>query len=117
MDLIHMLYGKYYNIHPLMVDCCEQGHSGAARARLYVVLAHKTRTRPVQNVRKLYRAVARFIQSHVQTQPQDYMIASDYELALEAARTLHARKKKLKVQVPQLHFRQSVCIGWQHARG
>jgi hypothetical protein len=94
--MIYLLYGKFYNFALLWVDVAHQGHRGAARFRLYVICSHKERTEHVMDVNDMYDKVTKCITAQIRTQPSDYLVSDDQEVALDAADTAWVRSKSVK---------------------
>lgn len=94
--MVNLLYGYHYNIYPIYVSTDDVGHSGCSRNRVYVILAHKTRSRMLFNPYKMYKKVRKTIRKHVSTRPSDYLIAPKHEILLDAAEIARIRKLKLE---------------------
>ena len=101
MEMIKCLYGQDYHLFPLQVEPGDQGHTAVARPRLYVICAHKARTRRLLNVEKAYSMVTRAIKRRVETRVRDYMIAERWEVLLSAQRVAAKRHQEFR-PVPRL---------------
>ncbi len=55
MRMIQKLYGKYYAMMALFVAPSDQGHSGVARDRVYVILWLRSKVTMTANPEKLYK--------------------------------------------------------------
>lgn len=100
MNMIAKLYSKYYNICVLKVSPQDQGHSGVARDRVYLVLTLKSQVEQVFNPNMLYAKITEYITARVQTRPRDYLISDRVDLLMEAGRTASVRKIPLR----QVHW-------------
>ena len=96
LQMIYALYGQHYYIFKIVVNTDEVGHSGTRRDRLYLVLAHKTRTRKLHDPRELYKYVTAFIQSKISTKPRDYFFANPREVYIAACDLAATRGVSLK---------------------
>ena len=93
MEMVKLLYGPDYYLHPLYVDCSDQGHFGCARARVYIICAHKRQTKQLFEPQKLYDKITASIQRRVCVLPRHYLIAGRWEIEREAQRTAATRHK------------------------
>lgn len=96
MKLIEYLYGEHYHIHKLLVDVEDVGHSGTRRERVYIILAHKTRTIQLLDPKALYFAISSEIKSRISTRPSDYFVSNRTEVILAAQELAFKRKKVFK---------------------
>ena len=96
MQLIEFLYSDDYDLYPLYVDCGDQGHTGVARPRVYIICAHKRCTRKILNVQKVYDMVTRAIQARVHTRVRDYLDADRWEILREASTVAFRRKRSFE---------------------
>jgi len=55
MLMIQKLYGKHYEIIPLYVAPSDQGHTGVARDRVYVILWLRDKVVMTADPKKLYQ--------------------------------------------------------------
>ncbi|CAK9022067.1 Probable protein S-acyltransferase 23 (Probable palmitoyltransferase At2g14255) (Zinc finger DHHC domain-containing protein At2g14255) [Durusdinium trenchii] len=90
MGIIHKLYGLWYNIFPIYVDPRDVGHSGASRARVYIIMAHKQKVAQRFDCRKMYARISAAMKALVATTPKDYFVADKIDIQLEAARVARA---------------------------
>lgn len=97
--MIQKLYGRHYDIYPLYCRTDHSGHSGTTRARLYVACVHKKRARVMRDIKKVYMAMAKTMMKHVQTTPDDYMIATMNDIKEEAERVARVRKLPLAFEI------------------
>lgn len=100
MGIIHKLYGLWYNIFPIYVDPRDVGHSGASRARVYIIMAHKQKVAQRFDCRKMYARISAAMKALVATTPKDYFVADKIDIQLEAARVARVRKRHLKPKAP-----------------
>ena len=96
MPMIVRLYGKHYDIHPIYATPGDQGHSGVARDRVYLILTLKKKLVPITDLQQLYVNVSKFIQKYVCTKPSDYMVSSKIDLLQEARKTAVCRQIRLR---------------------
>lgn len=73
----------------------DQGHDGAKRDRLYIILAHKQRTTQLFDVKEIYKAVCRSIRAYICTKPSDYCVAPPVEIQNEAMHLASVRGKQI----------------------
>ena len=96
MSMIVYLYGKHYHIKELFADPSDQGHQGANRFRIWIIMWLKQDVQEVLDIHAVYDAIVARTKSLVQTVPKDYLISSTSELLREATHLAQLRKKKLK---------------------
>eukprot|EP00435_Cladocopium_sp_Y103_P039076 s756_g10.t1 len=94
MTMIRKLYARHYDIQQLFVSPADQGHSGVARDRTYLVLTLKDKVTQVFDVQAVYRLVSNYIRQKVQTRPSDYLIATTDDLLMDAWNISNKRKKR-----------------------
>ncbi|CAK9089666.1 unnamed protein product [Durusdinium trenchii] len=104
MGIIHKLYGLWYNIFPIYVDPRDVGHSGASRARVYIIMAHKQKVAQRFDCRKMYARISAAMKALVATTPKDYFVADKIDIQLEAARVARVRKRHLKPKAVELDY-------------
>ena len=102
MTMINTLYGRHYNITQLFVSPADQGHSGVARDRTYLVLTLKDKVTQVHDVEVVYRKVSTYIRQRVQTRASDYLIATKSDLLRDAQYCANKRGKPFPKQVTVL---------------
>ncbi|CAL1159908.1 unnamed protein product [Cladocopium goreaui] len=90
---------EHYNITQLFVSPADQGHSGVARDRTYLVLTLKDKVTQVHDVEVVYRKVSTYIRQRVQTRPSDYLIATKSDLLRDAQYCANKRGKPFPKQV------------------
>ena len=61
------------------------GHSGASRARVYVICSHRERAVKLLEPQQVYDRVTRSLVKRLTTYPSDYLAATDYEIIREAS--------------------------------
>lgn len=83
------------------MDTYEVGHAGACRERVYVILAHKTRTSVLHNPNSLYEAIVAKIQKYAVTTPSDYFVADSLEIQMVANDLANTRSKTLRTAPKQ----------------
>ncbi|CAL1171903.1 unnamed protein product [Cladocopium goreaui] len=84
IEMIKWLFCLHYDIHILVCGVEDQGHDGASRDRLWIILSHKERTKQLFDPAELYRMVCKSIRTYVCTKPADYSIAPPVEIKNEA---------------------------------
>lgn len=89
--MVRYLYDDDYDIFPIYVDCCDQGHRGVARARVYCICAHKQRAKQLLDVHKVYDKVTKAITKQIRTRPRDYLVATHWEIMRNASLTASKR--------------------------
>lgn len=94
--MMRTLYGKFYDLYPLYAVPGDQGHTGVARDRVYVIMVLKGKVEPIIDVRTLYDKVSKFIQKYVSTKPSDYFVSSQSDIMMEANKTASLRKIPLR---------------------
>ena len=97
--MIRRLYGKFYDMKFIYLDCDDQGHDGTTRKRVYIILAYKGLTVCKHDPIELYCRITEHIQRYVKTAPSDYFISTDQEVLLDAEEVARTRKKKFKVVI------------------
>ena len=93
-----------YQIYYLRVEPADSGHCGVARSRSYVMMRHVATTDCLYDPITLFQEISEYIQDRVQTQPSDYMIASDEEIALEAQAVARVRQIQFRPGVNDLSY-------------
>ena len=88
---IYPLLSDSYDMWQIFSDMSHVGHSGAARARTYVIFARKDRV-VLRNPQVLYDLIAGRISQLLHTSPRDYLTADAVEVDLEAAEVARSRK-------------------------
>ena len=94
--MVEQLYGKRYRLHTLYVEPGDLGHTGAARRRLYIIMAHRKTIVQIYDCKKLYGKIADTMRGMVGTQPRDYLVATPVDVRLEAERVALLRKVPLR---------------------
>lgn len=102
LEMIKWLFCMHYWIYVLVCGVEDQGHDGASRDRLWIILAHKERTKMLCDPIELYKMVCRNIRSYVCTRPSDYCVAPTVEIQNEALHLATIRQKLLTVA--ELHY-------------
>ena len=92
MEMISLLYGKFYKIRKLACDTADQGHRGVARERVYLILTHKWKVKEVVDPRELYLYVSKYLKTHIHTEPKDYAIAEPLDIHQEASELAWVRR-------------------------
>ena len=95
MQMIHVVYGQHYNITRIRCETADAGHSGAARTRVYLILAHKLRVQQVHDPEGMYCFISQRIREEIRTFPSDYMIAPKHEVVAEMANIAFKRRLPL----------------------
>ncbi len=67
------------------------GHAGVSRDRTYVIMRHVETVDCLHDPMDLYHQIASHISHRIATQPQEYMIATHQEIALEASAVARQR--------------------------
>lgn len=111
MGMLQKLYGRFYTMYPLFVKPSDLGHSGTARARVYVIMAHRYRLRQTFDCKTLYDLITSAMKSVASTKPSDYFIASKVDIRLDAERTAIVRKKVLKPKDTRLKIKKGKRTG------
>ena len=83
-DMIVGLMSPEYQCYIMSCSACDVGHAGTSRERTYIIMRHVEKTQCLYDPHEMYSKVASYISSKVATEPKDYMVASDQEIALEA---------------------------------
>lgn len=96
MPMINALYSKHYNICPIYAKPSDQGHSGVARDRVYLILTWRGKVLPIGDVERMYQKVSHFIQKYVSTRPRDYWVSTEYDQIVEATNTARRRHIPMK---------------------
>ena len=91
-------------VRPIRVSPQDVGHAGAARDRVYIIMAHRDRVVETYDVHKMFRTISTTFQKLAQTRVQDYYVADAIDLAMEMENTARTRKIPLK---PKANWRQS----------
>ncbi|CAE7232731.1 unnamed protein product [Symbiodinium sp. CCMP2592] len=92
MQMIMLLYGRYYDIQQLWVSPSDQGHSAVARDRTYLILARRGLVEQVHDPRLVYQQVSDSIRARVSTRPRDYFVATRRQVLQEGQRAAMVRK-------------------------
>ena len=116
MGMIQYLYGRHYELHPFVVTPSDVGHSGTARERMYIIMAHKQRTKQKFDVNALFKSVSAVIRRLVQTKPSDYMGASEIDLNLESQHVARVRSTVHRPRVACLAL-CALCVGEKQVKG
>lgn len=96
MFMITKCYSKHYNITEMLVSPAHQGHTGAARERKYLILAHKEKLCQTFDPHDLYHKISKQICERISTQPHDYMVSSRLERLHDASQFAMKRKMAMK---------------------
>ena len=102
IEMIKWLFCLHYDIHILVCGVEDQGHDGASRDRLWIILSHKERTKQLFDPAELYRMVCKSIRTYVCTKPADDSIAPTVEIKNEAMHLAAVRNKKIMLAGLQL---------------
>ena len=94
--MIEYLFGKHYHMKIIYADPGDQGHDGANRFRIYIILWLKTGIVEVFDIHAVYDAIVARTKSLVKTVPSDYMVSPEHELLREAEALASLRRKKLR---------------------
>ena len=97
LQMLRAMFGEHYDIHVLRCDPSDVGHAGASRERVYVILAHNSRTRMITCPKELYNKIAGVISKHIATRPRDYFVASHLDVRLAEEDLALSRKRKVRV--------------------
>ena len=76
-----------YEWYQLFTTPAEVGYAATSRKRTYVIGAHRSRCVCIQDPFELHRRITGACQEHAQTQLQDYLVATEHEILLEALET------------------------------
>ena len=95
--MIKWLFCLHYEIYILVCGVEDQGHDGASRDRIWIILAHRERTKMLFNPIELYKTVCQSIRTYVCTRPADYCVAPNVEIRVEAMHMAAVREKTLTV--------------------
>ena len=101
--MIHLMYGRYYDIRQLFVNPSDQGHTAVARERTYLILFWRGVVRQLYDPVKLYDEVSAFIREHVATRPRDYLIGTKQQVLAEARHVAQVRKTRFRKEI-RLNF-------------
>ena len=96
MIMIRKCYSKHYHITEMLVSPADQGHTGAARERKYLILAHKEKLCETFNPHELYDKISKAICQRISTQPHDYMVSSRLERIHDASQFAMKRRLEMK---------------------
>ena len=110
LDFVDAIYGEHYTLHPLFVQPGDLGHTGAARKRLYVILAHRDQVALIYNCQDMYKKISDQMHQLVTTEPHDYLIASDLDIRLEVERVALRRKVKLRPKAVIVGHKLTTCL-------
>ncbi|CAE7248679.1 unnamed protein product [Symbiodinium sp. CCMP2456] len=91
MQMIRLLYGRYYHIQQLCVSPGDQGHAAVARDRTYLILARLGQVEQVHDPRLVYEQVSDNIKARARTRPRDYFVATRSQVIQEAQHTARVR--------------------------
>ena len=80
------------------MDVDEVGHAGARRERVYVIMAHRIRTKPVFDPHKLHAAIRDTLKRLAHTSPSDYFVSDATEIRLCAEDMALTRKKTKRLK-------------------
>jgi uncharacterized Fe-S cluster-containing protein len=94
--LIRHCYEKHYRLYFFEIDLPDVGHSGASRARIYVIMAHRVRARVIGDPVALFKTIIEKLKGKLTTKPRDYFVASPAEIRLSTTDLAMTRKTKLK---------------------
>ena len=92
MDMMADCHGPDYEFFQTFCTPADVGHAACARHRTYVVGAHVSRTRMLHDIWNLQESIRDEVQAMVQTQPKDYLLATDAEVTLEAQEVARRRR-------------------------
>ncbi|CAE7209912.1 unnamed protein product [Symbiodinium necroappetens] len=73
-----------YDFYQLFFSNDQTGHAGAARDRTYVIASRQDTTSCQQDPEAVLHRIGRKMRGKVRTQPQDYLLADNLEIFLEA---------------------------------
>ena len=104
LSVLEHLMEPDYQLYPLLMSAADTGHAGLTRQRWYVILRHVASTDCLFDPFDLYERIRGYISERVQTQPQDYMIASQEEILLEAAQEAIKRRQVLQPRNMDLRY-------------
>ena len=104
MDMMYDLHGDQYEWYQLFTQPRDVGHAGLARHRTYCIGAHTERTACLHDPRELLERVSARMHEAVQTRISDYLLASDYEVLLEAQQVAIRRKVSFRPKSLDLHY-------------
>lgn len=102
--MIKWLFCLHYKIYILVCGVEDQGHDGATRDRIWIILAHRERTKMLFDPIELYKKVCESIRTYVCTRPSDYSVAPAIEIQNEALHMATVREKTLTVT--ELHSKK-----------
>ena len=92
MKMVGDLLSPHYRLHQLMVDPSDVGHAGVRRPRTYIICSHRDRCTVLRDPFEMYSVITQAICATVQTEPQDYMVASPVTQALQLQQVCTSRR-------------------------